>query len=328
MPTVVDVANMAGVSVATVSRVMQNSNRVSDEKRDRVLEAIKTLGYETNYSSNVTRMRRKTILVVSGNCQDEFIDSVHEAAAEYAYDVAVYYTAGHSVKVNGFIKKLLKNKAIAGVITFGLTTSSTEALEEINSSIPVVQCCDELLLTNSFVVASDDRAMARDAVLHLAGKGYKKIAFLGVGKIRPRFLYSEERFSGYKAALHELGFPLEENLVAQCDYSIDSIERALEQFLSAAVRPDAVFCVRDNTAMHLVNAMTRRGIKVPNEMAVISCGSVESAEQCWLPLSNITYSYYEIGMEALNLMHNRIIGRVTVGRRTDIRHQIIDRCTT
>ncbi len=328
MPTVVDVANLAGVSVATVSRVIQNSNRVSDEKRERVMKAIAELNYEISSSNNVTRMRSKTILVICGSCQDEFIDSIFEAAREHDYEVAVYYTAGHSLKTDTFIKKIMKNKTITGVITFGLTPSSQEALEEINAVVPVVQCCDELSLMNSFAVASDDVAIGHDAVMHLAEIGYKQIAFLGLGKMEKPFRYSEERAFGYRMGLTELNRPIDETMIFQCDLTKESVEKAMNKLLAMEKRPDAVFCVRDSTAIQLVNALSRLNIRIPEEIAVFGCGSEESAEQCWLPLSNVMHSYYEIGVEAINVMHNRITGKAVVGRRTNIQHKIVDRYTT
>ena len=326
MPTVVDVANLAGVSVATVSRVIQNSNRVSDEKRQRVLEAIEQLGYKTD-ANNVTRVRRKTILLACGSCQDEFIDSVYEAASEYGYEIAVYYTAGHSLKMNSFMRRLVKNKTVSGVITYGLPPSSGEALAEIDPLIPVVQCCDECPMPNIFLVSSDDKAMGEDAVRHLVSRGYKRIGFIGVGKMRHTFAYTKNREMGYRDAVRELGLPDEPGLVVQCDFSPESVELAVDKLLSLEVPPDAVFCVRDSTATQVVNCLTRRGVKVPEQMAILGCGSVETAERCWLPLSNVTHSYYEIGLEAMTLMHSRLTGKSTLGRRTNISHQVVDRAT-
>lgn len=226
------------------------------------------------------------------------------------------------------MKRILKNKTVSGVITYGLTSSSKEAMEVINQKLSVVQCCDDLKLSNSFVVSGDDLAMSRDSVLHLLELGYKRIAFLGLGKMKHSFMYSENRFSGYKQALMEKGIEIREEYIAQCDYSNDSVEHALEQFMQAPVRPDAVFCVRDHTAMQLVNCATRRSLKIPDDLAVLGCGSIETAERCWLPLSNVSYPYFDIAMEAVSLLNQRIQGKLTLGRRVIIQHAITDRSTT
>lgn len=328
MATVVDIAKLANVSVATVSRVIRDSNRVSDEKRQRVLDAIKELNYKVNTESSVTRMRKKTILLICGSCQDEFIDSIYESASEYDYELAIYYTAGHALTISAFMKKLIKDKVICGVITFGLTADSAMALEEINESIPVVQCCDEIIITNSFVVSSDDFAMGKDAVTCLLDAGYQRIGFVGLGNMSMPYKYSSECENGYAAALNKRQVPFDEKLVYQCDLTKESVDEAVNYFLNMEDRPDAVFCVRDHTAIQFVNELTRKGIKIPGEMAVFGRGSNESAEQCWLPLSNVTHSYYEIGREAINIIYNRIIEKLTLGRKTNIQHQIIERSTT
>ena len=328
MPTVLDVANLAEVSVATVSRVLQNSNRVSDEKRERVQKAIDQLGYKPHVNMESGIMRRKTILVICGNCQDEFIDNINEAASEYDYDTAIYYMGGHSVRLNAFINKLIKGKVIVGVITFGLTLGSSNAMAKIAQQIPVVQCCDDLQLENAFIVSSDDRAMARDAVSFLLKKGYRRIGFLGLGNLKSRFVYSDERYEGYCSELLANQITLDENLVAQCDFSNESVEHAMDRLLALPQRPDAIFCVRDQTAKQVVHYLTRNGINIPNEVAVMGCGGDESAEQCWLPLTNVMYSYYDISMEAMDLLQKRITGKLTCGRRINIQHEVRQRQTT
>ncbi len=327
MVTVADVAQLAGVSVATVSRVIRESNKVSDDKREKVLSAIEELGYKTDPNSSA-RLRTKTLYVVCGGSQDEFVDNILEIAGESGYDIAVDYTAGRTLEMTPFLKKILKNKIISGVLTCGLPPESGKALREIDSFVPVVQCCDEVMTENSFVVSSDDVMMGRDAVLHLARKGCKNIAFIGLGKMKTPFKYSHDREMGYRLAHTELGKAVDERLVRQCDMTIDSAQEALEELLRLPDRPDAIFCVRDSTAAFVVNRLTRDGIRIPEEISIMGCGSAESAEISWLALSNVTQSYYEIGVEAINLMNARISGKVTVGRRLNIKHSVVDRETT
>lgn len=327
MATVVDVAQLAGVSVATVSRVIRDSNKVSDDKREKVMNAIEELGYQTD-PNGATRLRKKTLYVVCGGSQDEFVDNILEIANESGYDIAVDYTAGRPLEMNMFMKKLLKNKIISGVITCGLPPESGEALQEIDKIIPVVQCCDEVMTENSFVVSSDDVMMGKEAVRHLAQKGCKNIAFIGLGKMKTPFKYSHDREMGYRLAHTELGKQVNEELVRQCDLTADSVQEALDGLLRLPKRPDAIFCARDSTAVYVVNKLTRYGIKIPDEISIMGCGSAESAERSWLPLSNVTQSYYEIGVEAINLMNARISGKTAVGRRLNINFSVVDRETT
>lgn len=327
MATVVDVAELAGVSVATVSRVIRDSNKVSEDKREKVMSAIEELGYQTD-PNGIVRQRKKTLYVICGGSQDELVDNILEIAGESGYDVAVDYTAGRPLEMNPFMQKLLKNKIISGVLTCGLPPESGKVLEEIDRVVPVVQCCDEVMSENSFVVSSDDVMMGRDATLHLAKKGCKNIAFIGLGKMKTPFKYSHDRELGYRLAYAELQRDLDETLIKQCDQTADSVQEVLDELLSRSKRPDAIFCARDSTAVFVVNKLTGYGIKIPEELSIMGCGSAESAERSWLPLSNITQSYYEIGVEAINLMNARLSGRTVVGRRLNIHYSVVDRETT
>ncbi|MBS5521941.1 MAG: LacI family DNA-binding transcriptional regulator [Clostridiales bacterium] len=327
MATIVDVAQLAGVSVATVSRVIRNSNKVSEDKQEKVLDAIKALGYETDPNST-SKLRKKTLYLICGGNQDEFVDNIMEIADESGYDIAVNYTGGRALSMTPFLKKLLKNKIISGVLTCGLSTESEKTLIEIDKTVPVIQCCDEVMSENSFVVSSDDVMMGRDAVLHLAEKGCRRIAFIGLGKMKAPFKYSGAREVGYRMAHGELGRAVDERLIRQCDVSGDSVQAVLDELMSLQERPDGIFCARDSIAALVVNRLTRCGIKIPGEVLVMGCGSEESAQQAWLPLSNVTQSYYEIGREAISLMTARISGKTTVGRRLNIKHVVIDRETT
>ena len=329
MATIVDVAQLAGVSVATVSRVIRNSNKVSDDKREKVMDAIEALEYETDPNST-SKLRKKTLYLICGGSQDEFVDNILEIADESGYDITVNYTGGHALEMTPFLKKLLRNKIISGVLTCGLSPESEKTLMEIDPVIPVVQCCDEVMTDNSFVVSSDDMLMGRDAVLHLAQKDCRRIAFIGLGKMKAPFKYSNAREMGYRMAHRELGRPVDEALIRQCDVSADSVHEALDALMGLPLpqRPDAIFCARDSIAVFVVNRLIRCGIKVPEEISVMGCGSAESAERAVLSISNVTQSYYEIGVEAISLMTARISGKTTVGRRLNIKHTIVDRETT
>ncbi len=327
MVTVVDVAKAAGVSVATVSRVIRDSDKVSDDKRKKVEEAIEELGYQADPNS-APRLRRKTLYMICGGSQDEFVDTVIEIAGELGYDVAVSYMAGHPLEMSAFLKKILRNKIIQGVITCGLSPESEKPLAEIEQEVPVVQCFDEVMSENAVVVSSDDVFMGKDAVTHLYEKGCKSVAFIGLGKMKKPFRYSHDREMGYRMAHAMLGKAVDERLVKQCDLTNESVWKATKQLMALPDRPDGIFCVRDSTAVLVVNQLTRDGIKIPEEVSIMGCGSAESAEGSWLPLSSVTQSYYEIALEAVNLMDARLSGKQMLGRRLNIHHTVVDRKTT
>ncbi len=327
MATIVDVAKNADVSVATVSRVLHNSNRVSEEKRQRVLNAIKELNYEAPPKTS-RKKGKKVILVLCGNIIDELLDGIEYEANELGYEVFFGYTMGQEIVYSSFLRKLVNEKNISGLITIAISSNSTEELIKINKQIPMVQCCDEINLSNACVVSSDDTAAAYDAVTHLINLGKKRIGFFGLDRMQHPFKYSRDRENGYRQALKDAGLPIDESLIKHGDYTTESIEEVSQQFIDMEDRPDALFCVRDVLANIFLNSLHQSEIRVPEDIALVGFGGFESSERCWPSLTTIVQSYYEIGTEAMNLLHARIAGKVTVGRKTFVEHKLAVRDST
>ncbi len=325
--TILDVAQRANVSVATVSRVLHESNRVSEEMRTKVLDAIQELGYEIT-TRTVNIKQNKAILVLCGNIIDDLLGGIEDSAGELGYDVFFGYTMGQRISYTKFMKRLVGEKTICGLITLGICSDSIHDLMKINKQIPIVQCCDEIDLIDPCIVSSDDVLAAQEAVAHLINIGRKRIGFFGLERMLHPFKYSNRREIGYRRAHEKANIPIDNSLIKNGDFTIESSTEVAKEFLSMENRPDAIFCVRDMLANVLIKTLHKANIRIPEDIAVAGFGGKDSSKISWPPLTTIEQSYYEIGEEAANLLHARISGKVTNGRRLFIPHKLVVRNST
>jgi LacI family repressor for deo operon, udp, cdd, tsx, nupC, and nupG len=322
-----DIAQQANVSVATVSRVLHDSNRVSVEKRQRILEIIKDLRYEYTPKS-VKSLKKNVILVLCGNIIEELLDGIEDAAIEFGYEFLIVYTMGQKYNNSKFIKKLIKDKVIGGMITIAISADSSEELQKVSGQIPIVQCCDDIDLPHSCIVSSDDVSAAYEAVNHLISIGRTRIGFLGLDRMLHPFKYSYFRECGYRNALRDANIPIDEDLIKHGDYTTESITESARDFLALDQKPDALFCARDLLANIFINTLHQAGLRVPEDIAVVGFGGIESSEMCWPSLTTVAQSYYEIGTEAVNLLHELSNGKIMTGRKTFVPHKLEIRDST
>ncbi len=327
MATVFEVAQKANVSVATVSRVLHNSNRVSAGMRERVLDAIQELGYEMT-TRTVRSQLTKVILVLCGTIIDGLLSGIEDSASELGYDVFWGYAMGQKIDYTNFLKRLISEKDVCGLITLGISSDSKDELIKINKQIPIVQCCDEIDLPDACVVSTDDVSAAQQAVGHLVRLGRKRIGFLGLERMLHPFKYSGRREIGYRRALEKAGLPLDPSLIKHSDFTIESSTEVANEFLAMENRPDAIFCVRDILANVVMKTLHEAGVRIPEDIAVVGFGGKESSESSWPSLTTVEQSYYEIGLEAVTLLHARMMGKSTIGRKLFMQHKILVREST
>jgi LacI family transcriptional regulator, repressor for deo operon, udp, cdd, tsx, nupC, and nupG len=326
MATIEDVAEKAGVSVATVSRVLNNNYMVSNEKKNRVFEAVKALNYQPNaLGRNLRRSETKMVLVICTVVIDEAMAGIQDIAKELGYDVILSYTGN---KRDGMCSiKFLENSLVDGVILLNMLFKDEELLT-ISEKYPVVQCGEYVDIPNSFLVATNDQKAAYEMTSHLIQLGRKRIGFVAYEEFGITSHFSLEREKGYKQALADHGIPYDPELKKIGDFSYESGIDAAKQFLSMKEKPDAVFCTQDNMAVGCVNTFKNAGVSVPEDIAVSGFDNVELAEICNPSLTTVNQSFYEIGRETMRLLVSLIKGEITIGRQVLINHQLIIRDST
>ncbi len=324
MATIEDVATLAGVSIATVSRVMNNSYIVSSEKKEKVLAAAKELQY-SSIKNTVQKIDNKIILVAGTAFIDDIFAGMQDKAKEYGYEVVFSYCYNNIEDIKEL--KMVQTGLVDGIILMNLPTSAKE-LRTLKEQIPVVFCGEFLEMPHTFSVSINEQKAAYEMVKHLLSLGRRRIGLVlpQLNGVVHHFIH--EREMGYRLALAEAGIPIDSALCLYADYSLESGLSAGKQLLALDNRPDAVFCATDSLAIGCITAFQKEGISIPADIAVAGFDNMELSTVCNPPLTTVEQPFYEIGCESVRLLMTLIRENLSVGRHVMIDHQIAYRAST
>lgn len=331
MATVQDVANAAGVSVSTVSRVLNNSVLVTPEKREKVMQAIAEVGYEMSRTKAMKNVKARAVLVVTTILFEDLLRGIDEAADELGYTIIHEYIG---VQQNAYARcqELLSvlRGSIAGVLLVNVV-SKDENIPKLFSEYPVVQVGEFFSMDPTYVIATDDECAFHDMVSLLIRKGRKRIAYVGIGTSEvshTELIINKKRRQGYRRALSENELPYLPEYTFSADYSIEGGMDAAEYLLGLNPPPDAVCCAVDQIAVGCVKKLRQRGIDVPGQIAVTGCDDHLIAQACIPSITTIAQSFEEIGAEAIQVLDRIVQGQLTRGCKVLIQHEIIEREST
>ncbi|WP_203364016.1 LacI family DNA-binding transcriptional regulator [Bacillus sp. REN10] len=307
MATIHDVAKLAKVSIATVSRVTSNENVVNEKTKERVLKAMKELGYKPNSAARTLRMSQSNIIVVlminiKNAFFSEFIRGIEEVAREAGYYLLLGSTDGEAEKEKEYID-LIRESRVDGVI---LTTASVEmnsAIEEISRNSPIVLTFDYVPNQDIPSISIDNESASRKITNHLIKLGHQRIAHI-TGDMRR--LQSQTRLSGYKQALYQNGIAVDEALIQEGGYLFEDGYAAAQKLLSFEKRPSAIYGGNDNVAIGALKAVQDAGLRVPDDIAVVGFDDVDMSRYTTPRLTTIHQPRYEIGKRAMNLLLKKI----------------------
>jgi len=317
MATIEDVANLAGVSIATVSRVLNNSYIVSQEKKERVLAAVKELNYQPLRQSR--RTQNKIILVSGTSLFEDVLDGMKDEAKKLDYDL-VYCRCDSMQELMSMT--IVANELVDGIILMNMIASKDE-LRALFNKVPFVQAGEFLNIPHSFTVSIHELRAANEIVNHLISLGRKRIAMVVPLILGKAYHFIHEREMGYRLALAEADIKYDPKLRIQADFSTTSGMDAARKILALEERPDAVFCTTDTLATGCITVFHQHGIRIPEDIAVTGFDNAEFAELCSPSLTTIDQPFYEIGCECVQLLLSLINGRSTeIGRHVMIEHKL------
>ena len=303
MATIIDVAREAGVSTATVSRVMNGSSMVSDTARTAVEKAAARLGYALTPKAHKENLD-KVILVIGSIQMPDLEEAIIDAAvAENVSPLFVYAqnTSADDLYLNGTIRLLEKN--LAGVIMTGDPAWFSKVNIHVPDGIPLVLTTEETAWEKAYFVGSDSLQMGYDATKYLIGLGCRRIA--SVAAVNDR-IYAKKMIQGYQLALLENGYAPDPSLCYQEDFvrrlsGEDPVSLLLPQ-IDRSAPPDGIFCVIDLMAEDVYDTLTELSLKVPDDVKIVSVGrgSFYSDIRRRYPLTMIENDYEAIGREAVH----------------------------
>lgn len=341
MSTIRDVAKLAEVSTATVSRVLNNDSqyKIAEETRAKVWQAATRLNYRINantsrYASDqASAPARKTnikigcVLSVTRNkYNDPYFMSILSGAEDrlfhQGYDISFIRTGPEfedkEVLFNTF------HEPITGLIL--MESLNTESYEYLRKQVPYIVGIDTERwdIDN---VGYDHYHVASMAVEHLVGKGHTQIGFIG-GSGAKGFIKDSKRYRGYYAAMHAAGLSVNPDWVVDCMWDETVCIDRINQLCTSNHLPTAFFAASDLMAMAALSSLYNNGVAVPDKVAVMGLSNIDVSKYFNPPLSTINVPTREIGMAAADLLLERIHGNTMLPRRVILPTDLVIRSST
>lgn len=308
--TIAEIAKLANVSVATVSRVINNSDRVSIKTAERINEIIKEYGYEPNLIGRHLRTKKtKLILIIMTTISNSFfqkvIDGIDREARKSGYSIMLCVTNDDRKSEEGYLN-LLRNGAADGAIIMNTVMNARE-MHAFSEKYNVVQC-SEFVDPMSYHVGIDNVKAAYEAVDYLIKSGRKRIAYCGV---KNHFISSSLRWQGYRRALNDNNIKFDMNIVVDGNYGFRSAYKLITELLERGEKFDALFAISDRMAIGAINALNAFGKKVPDDIAVVGFDDIDLAHMTAPTLSTVSQPKRELGEEAFKMLYGRLTGEKT-----------------
>ncbi len=333
--TMKDIARELGVSVATVSRALQNSPRISKDRR----QAIQQYAREHNFTPNVLaeslRSNKLKVVKVIGVIIPEFVHyffasvlrGIEEKASANGYRIMVAQSGEHYEREVQLCQSLYENKVCGIIISQAKDTQNYAHFQRlIDKGVPIVfydRICTGI---NASRVVVDDYQGAFHAVDYLISTGCRRIAFFGS---QMNMEIAKNRFNGYKDALLKNGLPFDASLAYFCDTRQDA-ELLTPRLLVAEDRPDAFFAINDDTAVGILYTAKRMGLRVPEDVSICGFANDVSAVSCDPLLTTVEQQGVKIGEEAADVLMGYVEGRIPLEKieKRVVRTRLIPRGTT
>ncbi len=316
-PTILDVAARAGVSKSLVSLVMRGSPHVSDERRARVLEAARELGYRPNaMARSLVRQRTYVLGVVVSDLRNPFhceLIDVVEAAALAADYRALFTSGSRDAEREGIAIDTLLQLRVDGLILAGPVVDE-QRIVEASREVPVVLLTRHTKAEGIDSVANHDFRGATMVVDHLVSLGHRRIAHIDGG----RGAGAKRRRLGFLAAMRRHGLA-DEAVVVSGAYTEDSGAAGVERILAAGPPPTAVFAANDITAVGALHALEDRGLRVPEDVSLVGYDNTAIARLRHIDLTTVDQPKQEMAGHAVRLL----VERLDEGR-TSTEHIVVD----
>lgn len=308
--TLQDVARVANVSTATVSRTLSNPDVVSESTRRRVSDAVKVTGYRINRAArNLRTQRAHSVLVLLPDLANPFFSAILEGISRILARQGYSMLIASTKQVHDSGERLidyLDDARADGMIVLdgGLSAEVVEMLESARQSKRILFACEWIDGANFPSVRCQNRQGARIAVGHLHDLGHRKIAHV-TGPEGNVLMHS--RKDAFVAEMERLGLALKPEWIIAGDFSLAAGCLAAQAWISLEDRPTAVFCASDQLAMGFIAELSRHGFKVPHDVSVMGFDDIDLAEQFIPPLTTIRQDRLMIGETAAKMLMERIV---------------------
>ncbi|WP_320127566.1 LacI family DNA-binding transcriptional regulator [uncultured Sphaerochaeta sp.] len=299
------IAEVSGISMATISRIMNNSSNVKEETRNAVIASMKQLGYDTSHLEAIAAKSNDLIIFNIPSLDNPFysliIQGAKASAARNGYNMLLNQDPIDDRSIDTFLALLKKTNA-AGLITTNCI--SRQNLVKLNASIPLVQCCECDSTLDIPFVTIDDVSASRNAVEYILSLGKKRIAFIN-GPLQ--YKYARDRLKGYLQALEDASIPCDPDMIIQLqEINYDMAVSAVFQLLNSEKRPDAFFASSDVYAAAAIKATRRTNLKVPQDIAIVGFDNIELSSMCTPSITTVNQPKFQLGLLSCEMLIKRI----------------------
>ena len=323
------VAELAGVSVATVSRTLQQPERVSQKTRARVLQAVKETGYKPNqmavqFRSGKTRNLVVLVPTVANVFFARVISGMQQAAHERQYTLLLCNTMADT-SVEASYAHMVHTAQADGVVQLRAHNPFVSSELPTEGLWPMVNACEVLDNVPCPTVQLDNRAAAAAMTRHLLSLGHQRIAMIKGPAKSP---LTRDRLAGYRDALQDAGILPDEQLQSAGDFSLAAGFQAAAALLDLAKPPTAIFCENDEMAIGALQCIRQRGLRVPQDISVAGFDDICFAAFSEPPLTTIAQPAEDFGRTAVNLLIDVLEGRLRTAPKVILPFELINRQST
>jgi DNA-binding LacI/PurR family transcriptional regulator len=327
-PTIYDVARLAGVSTATVSRALNGTAPIAVATRAAIDDAVAQLGYRPNpiARSLVTRSTQTIALLlpdITNPFYAELVSGIQQLMLEGDQSMLLCTTNGDPEQEARYLR-LLRAKHVDGALVDGLGLAPERIAAFVEDGFPIVCLDRDVDFPTIPLVQVDNRLGARLATDYLVSLGHTRIAHI-TGAPAP---ISEERVAGYREALQAAGIEPDPGLVAPGDFTEAGGHAAMRALLESSARFTAVFCANDLSAMGALNSVLSSGRKVPLDLSIIGFDDVRLSPYTSPPLTTIHQPAAEIARYATELLLDLIRGKQPATMRRLFAPTLVVRAST
>lgn len=311
--TISEIAALAGVSVATVSRVLNGKGNVSADTRRHVMQVVERYNYSPNLVGRHLRTKETRIILViltsvANSFSSRVVGGIDEEAQKHGYHTLVCMTGDRLENEKSYLN-LIRDGVADGAIIMN-TAMSREEFHAFSEKYNVVQC-SEFIDADAPYVSIDNVQAAYDAVRHLLEIGRRRIAYCGV---KNHFTSSHRRYGGYVKALHEFGIREDREIIYDGDYGFRSAWRLTRERLEAGKVFDGLFTISDRMAAGAISAVQQAGKRVPADVAVVGFDNIDISYMMRPTITTVAQPKKELGQEAFFMLLKRLQGETPASK--------------
>jgi DNA-binding LacI/PurR family transcriptional regulator len=326
--TIKDIARILNISTSTVSRALTGQTNISTKTKKEILELAERLDYEPNSIALSLKQRRTNIIgVIIPETENKFyakaISGIQQIATKHGYNVMICQSHESYEIEKKNVQTLVSNRVDGLIIALSSETKNYEHLEKIHQKgFPIVffdRICEELATSN--VVCDNYEGMIR-ATTHLIQVGCKRIAHIA----GPQNLYDcRRRYEGYLEALKRENLKIDKDLIIFSNFDKENVKNYTAQLLDLKQPPDAILAINDSTAVEMMYIIKKRGLKVPEDIAIIGFNNDYVSSFVEPPLTSIEFHPFEVGKIAALILVKNLKREKFISEEKVVKSQLIIR---